>query len=47
MIDAVLTRDYPVVQSTVLVMSSTFVVINSVVDILYRFVDPRIHYNKG
>ena len=47
MIDAVLTRDYPVVQSTVLVMSSTFVIINSVVDILYRFVDPRIHYNKG
>ena len=47
MIDAVLTRDYPVVQSTVLVMSSTFVIINSIVDILYRFVDPRIHYNKG
>jgi len=47
MIDAVLTRDYPVVQSTVLVMSSTFVVINTIVDILYRFVDPRIHYNKG
>ncbi len=47
MIDAVLTRDYPVVQSTVLVMSATFVVINTIVDILYRFVDPRIHYNKG
>jgi ABC-type dipeptide/oligopeptide/nickel transport system permease component len=47
MIDAVLTRDYPVVQSTVLVMSTTFVVINTIVDILYRFVDPRIHFNKG
>lgn len=47
MIDAVLTRDYPVVQSTVLVLSTTFVIINTFVDILYRLVDPRIHYNKG
>ncbi len=47
MIDAVLTRDYPVVQSTVLVLSTTFVIINSIVDILYRVVDPRIHYGKG
>jgi ABC-type dipeptide/oligopeptide/nickel transport system permease component len=44
MIDAVLTRDYPVVQSTVLVLSVTFVLINTLVDILYRIVDPRIHY---
>jgi ABC-type dipeptide/oligopeptide/nickel transport system permease component len=47
MIDAVLTRDYPVVQSTVLVLSTTFVFINTIVDILYRLVDPRIHYQKG
>ena len=44
MVDAVLTRDYPVVQSTVLVFSVTFVLINTVVDILYRLVDPRIQY---
>ena len=44
MIDAVLPRDYPVVQSTVLVLSVTFVLINTLVDILYRIVDPRIHY---
>jgi ABC-type dipeptide/oligopeptide/nickel transport system permease component len=45
MIDAVLTRDYPVIQSTVLVISVTFVLINAVVDILYKVVDPRIQYN--
>jgi ABC-type dipeptide/oligopeptide/nickel transport system permease component len=44
MVDAVLTRDYPVVQSTVLVLSTTFVLINTAVDILYKLVDPRIQY---
>lgn len=42
MIDAVLNRDYPVVQATVLLISITFVLINLLVDILYRVVDPRI-----
>lgn len=45
MIDAVLNRDYPVIQSTVLVISVTFVLINAVVDILYKVVDPRIQYD--
>jgi len=44
LIDAVLTRDYPVVQATVLLVSLTFVLINLVVDIMYRVVDPRIKY---
>ena len=44
MIDGVLMRDYPVVQATVLLISTTFVIINLVVDILYKLVDPRIRY---
>lgn len=44
LIDSVLTRDYPVVQATVLLVSLTFVVINLIVDIMYRVVDPRIKY---
>jgi ABC-type dipeptide/oligopeptide/nickel transport system permease component len=44
MIDGVLTRDYPVVQATVLLISTTFVLINLIVDVLYKFVDPRIKY---
>lgn len=42
MIDAVLTRDYPVIQATILLISVTFVMINLVVDILYSVVDPRV-----
>ena len=44
MIEAVSRRDFPVVQGTVLVITLTFVVINTLVDILYAFVDPRIKY---
>lgn len=41
---AIDSRDFPVVQGTVLVISLIFVVVNLVVDLLYAFVDPRIHY---
>ncbi|ANX11650.1 peptide ABC transporter [Fictibacillus arsenicus] len=45
MVDAVLTRDYPAVQGTVLVVATSFVLINVLVDIVYRIIDPRIRYN--
>lgn len=35
-------RDYPVVQASVLIFGTTFVLINFLVDILYYFIDPRI-----
>lgn len=35
-------RDYPAVQGGVLIISSTFVLINLVVDILYAVVNPKI-----
>jgi peptide/nickel transport system permease protein len=41
-LDSVFTRDYPVVQAVVLVVTATYVVINLVVDVLYTVVDPRI-----
>jgi ABC-type dipeptide/oligopeptide/nickel transport system permease component len=44
MVDGVLKRDYPVVQSTILVFAASFVTINTAVDLLYAFVDPRIKY---
>jgi peptide/nickel transport system permease protein len=34
-------RDYPVVQATVLVIAVLFVLVNLVVDLLYRVIDPR------
>lgn len=41
LINGVTTRDYPVVQGTVLVIAAMFVLLNIVVDILYGFIDPR------
>jgi peptide/nickel transport system permease protein len=40
--DAISTRDYPVLQGTVLVFTLVFVLVNLLVDILYGLADPRI-----
>lgn len=42
--EAVMTRDFPVLQAVVLVMAALFLAINLVVDVLYAYVDPRIRY---
>ena len=39
-------RDYPVIQSGILIIAAMFVMINLIVDLLYAVVDPRIKYNK-
>ncbi len=41
-VDSVSKRDYSAVQGCVLVLAVTFVVINTLVDLIYAFVDPRI-----
>ncbi|WP_336883776.1 ABC transporter permease [Priestia koreensis] len=38
-------RDYPVIQSGILIIAILFVLINLIVDLLYAVVDPRIKYN--
>ncbi|EMR05492.1 Dipeptide transport system permease protein dppB [Bhargavaea cecembensis DSE10] len=43
--DAIGFRDYPVIQSGILVVAFIFVMINLLVDILYSVVDPRIKYD--
>lgn len=43
-IDAVSMRDYPLIQTIVLISALTFVLINLVMDILYTYLDPRIRY---
>lgn len=42
---AILGRDYPIVQASVLVSATIFVFVNLAVDILYAVLDPRIRYN--
>jgi peptide/nickel transport system permease protein len=44
--DAITYRDYPVIQSGILIIASIFVLINLIVDLLYVFIDPRIKYTK-
>jgi peptide/nickel transport system permease protein len=46
MIEAISKRDYPVVQGTIILISSLYVVINLFVDIIYALIDPRIRYAK-
>ena len=41
-VDAVLLRDYPMVQGAVLVVATLFIVVNALTDILYTVVDPRV-----
>jgi peptide/nickel transport system permease protein len=41
-LDAVLQRDYPMVQGSILMISFLFVLVNLVVDLLYGLLDPRI-----
>jgi peptide/nickel transport system permease protein len=42
LVDAVVSRDYPVVQGIVIVISVLFIAINILVDVLYRVLDPRV-----
>lgn len=42
---AVLSRDYPIVQSTILIVATIFVLVNLVTDLLYKYFDPRIRYD--
>lgn len=44
-IDAIRTRDFPMVQGTVLVISVLFVVVNLLVDVSYRYLNKRIDLN--
>lgn len=41
-IEAIQSRDYPVVQACVLLIALTYVVVNSLTDLLYAVIDPRI-----
>jgi peptide/nickel transport system permease protein len=43
-VDAILRRDYPIIQGVILLFSSIYVLVNLAVDLSYRFFDPRIQY---
>ena len=43
-VDAILRRDYPIIQGVVLMLSFVYVLVNLGVDLLYTLFDPRIRY---
>lgn len=43
-VDAILARDYPVIQAMILLTSAIYVFVNLLIDISYAFIDPRIRY---
>lgn len=44
-VQAIIARDYPLVQGVVLLTAVSYVVVNLLVDISYGFIDPRIRYD--
>jgi len=44
-VDSIRSRDVVVVQSAVMVLSVTFIVVNLAVDVLYAYLDPRIRFD--
>jgi len=45
-IQAIQTRDYPLVQGCVLVIAASYVLVNFCTDLFYKLIDPRISYDK-
>jgi peptide/nickel transport system permease protein len=43
-VDAILRRDYPIIQGVTLIFSAVYVLVNLLVDLSYRLFDPRIQY---
>lgn len=43
-VDAVLARDFPVIQAMILLTSGVYVGVNLLIDLAYALLDPRIHY---
>jgi peptide/nickel transport system permease protein len=43
-VDAILRRDYPIIQGVILLFSFLYVMVNLLIDLLYRVFDPRIKY---
>ena len=43
-VDAILRRDYPIIQGVILIFSAVYVLVNLAVDLSYVLFDPRIRY---
>jgi ABC-type dipeptide/oligopeptide/nickel transport system permease component len=46
-VDAIIARDYPVVQAAALFFAVGFILVNLVTDVLYAVLDPRVRLRSG
>ena len=46
-IQSILNRDYPIIMATTIFLAALVIIMNLIVDLLYRLVDPRIDITKG
>jgi ABC-type dipeptide/oligopeptide/nickel transport system permease component len=44
LVDAIVRRDYPIIQALLMVVAIVLIGVNLIVDILYAYIDPRIRY---
>jgi peptide/nickel transport system permease protein len=44
MVNSVAQRDYPVAQAAFFLMAIITILLNLLIDVLYVFIDPRVHY---
>ena len=44
LIEAIIRRDFPIIQAMMMVVATAYVLINLVIDIFYAYLDPRIRY---
>lgn len=45
LVGSILARDYPMVQGAVLLVATSFILVNLLVDLLYAWIDPRVRYD--
>ena len=45
-VNSIVRRDYAVIQGTILIMATTYLVLNLIIDLLYGVVDPRVRLNR-
>jgi ABC-type dipeptide/oligopeptide/nickel transport system permease component len=44
LVDAIVRRDYPIIQALLMVVAIVLIGVNLIIDILYAYIDPRIRY---
>ena len=44
LVDAIVRRDYPIIQALLMVVATALILVNLIIDVIYAYIDPRIRY---